>query len=143
MGRLGRRKLVSVRYQAQVVDALIEVEKRFVSIVDALGVLLLIPLFNSSPLLVLTVELLDVGDVGVRVLLNLHHVHRLECLHGVDDSTVTLTLLQTLIQQVNFGICVLHRWHLYLGFSASDSIGRGHSVLRVTHSASAHSSRHA
>ena len=68
-------RYVAIGNLAQIINTLIKVEKSFVGIVDTFGVLLFIPLFDSPPLLVLTVLFLDNGDVSVRILLNLHHVH--------------------------------------------------------------------
>ena len=89
---------VAIGHFAQVIYTLIKVEKSFVSIVNSFGVLLLIPLFDPSSLLVLTVLFLDIWDVCVRVLFYLHHVHSFQSLHWVYYSTVTLALLQTLKQ---------------------------------------------
>ena len=84
---------ISIFNFIQIVNALIEIKERLVSILYPLLPLLLIPLFHAPNFLLPPMQQLDIRYVSIGVLLNLNLVHGLENLRWVDDAGVSLALL--------------------------------------------------
>ena len=112
-----------IRNLTEVINTLIEIEESFISIVGLFSVFFLKPFFHSTNFFSSSVLLLNIWHVGVRIFLNLHHIHGFEGLGWVDDAPITLTLLQPLIEQVNLRIRVLNSWHLNFVFGEEPAIG--------------------
>ena len=51
---------------------------------------------------------LDVRYVCIRVLLHLHHIHRLQGLHRIYNPTITLALLEPFKEQIDLAISMFH-----------------------------------
>ena len=93
-----RIRNVPLRHLAEVVNALIKVEKCLISIILLLRILLFIPLLHLSNFLSPSVNFLDIGHISLWILLNLDHIHCIEHFGRVHDASIVFTLLQSLIQ---------------------------------------------
>ena len=101
---------IALGHLTQIVNTLVEVKQGLVCIVVPFRVLLIMNLLYPALFLSAFVLLFNIRNVGIRVLLNLHHIHSLQGLHRVNDPTIVLALLEPLVEQVNFGFSMLHSW---------------------------------
>ena len=92
---------VAVGDLTQIINTFIKVKKRLILVIYSLQMLLLVPLLHLANLLLPAMDFLNLWHISIWILLYLHHVHSFQGLHRVNDSTITLTLLKALIQQIN------------------------------------------
>ena len=119
------RPWIAITDLTQIIQTFIEIEKSFVLVEGVLVVLL----FHAAKFLTATVKFFDVGDISIRILLDLHHIHCVENFCCVNHTTVSVALLQPLIEQASARLRMLHRSWNFESFAVTTTTAHAQTEL--------------